>query len=298
MTIDAKNIDALIVQNMQEQATNSPPKPLIPDPPKSNEEAEPVSSQKSGNEESNESADQGEHNVPRETKEQTTETEKAEPEHKSDSPIDEYGNPIAPPKTYTEEEVNRMIRERLARGKQVEQAQQPVKQVPPQDQPQAGNDEAWKQELKDFVKNTYQEITKEQQEAQWQAEQLQKQAEFEDKFTTGMSKYSDFHQVTSTAPITSSMLMATRGLDNPAAFVYGAVKLYPQEIAKISQITDPYLQAAEIGRLHEKMVKTRSAVSNAPKPIENVKGDVPAKAINQQPSLEQRILEHARQKRR
>ncbi len=61
---------------------------------------------------------------------------------------------------------------------------------------------------------------------------------------------------------------------------------------------DPYTQAAEVGRLHEKMIKTKNMISAAPKPIEAVTGDIPAKNISQFPSLEQRIDEYAKKKRK
>jgi hypothetical protein len=92
------------------------------------------------------------------------------------------------------------------------------------------------------------------------------------------------------------MLLATSSLQNPAAFVYGAAKFYPEELDRISKIENSFVQASEIGRLHEKMVKNRAQVSGAPKPIEPVKGDLSARPIQNQPSIDQRITDYGRQK--
>jgi hypothetical protein len=124
-----------------------------------------------------------------------------------------------------------------------------------------------------------------------------KQMEFEDKFNSGMSKYSDFHQVVSGKPITDSMLMAIRTFDNPAGFIYAASKIHSQEIDRIARIEDPYVQASEIGRLHEKMVKERKTVSKAPHPIESPKGDIGQK-LDTIPSIESRIDSYGKQKYR
>ena len=44
-------------------------------------------------------------------------TEKSTDKPVTSDPIDEYGNPVEKSKTYTEEEVQRMIRDRLSRGR-------------------------------------------------------------------------------------------------------------------------------------------------------------------------------------
>ena len=62
--------------------------------------------------------------VAAETTTQDDEGSPSSPSSPSSSPIDEYGNPIAKPKMYSEEEVQRMIRDRLSRGRQA--AEQPT----------------------------------------------------------------------------------------------------------------------------------------------------------------------------
>jgi hypothetical protein len=210
------------------------------------------------------------------------------------SPIDEYGNPVEKAKTYTEEEVQRMMRERLARARQPE-SQQPL-QPQTQQATQPEGEDNWETQLKGFVKQTFKEISREEQESQWRSQEAARQADFEARFSTGMNKYQDFQQVVAGKPITDAMLRGTMGLDNPAAFVYGASKLHPQELSRISQLSDPVLQAAEIGRLHERMVKTRAGATAAPRPLEPAKGDVTPRPVNERPNIDTLILQHAKQK--
>jgi hypothetical protein len=209
-----------------------------------------------------------------------------------DSPIDEYGNPVEKPKMYSEDDVNRLMRDRMSRGKYAEQPQPELQQQTQGQEP--GED--WQQELKKFVKQTMTEAQKEQQQLQWQRDEAVRQAEFQDKFTTGMNRYQDFKEVTSGKNITNSMMLAARNLENPAAFVYGACKLHPQEVDRISRIADPYAQAAEIGRLHEKMVKQQQAASKAPRPLEPPKGDVTQSRKGEKPNIDQLILADANAK--
>lgn len=214
----------------------------------------------------------------------------------TDSPIDEYGNPVEKSKMYSEEEVQRIVKDRLSRGRHIEQ--QPVQQQQPQQQQTTANeDETWDIQLKKYVRNEYKEIAREEQEKAWREKQVEMQAQFESKFTTGMNKYSDFNQVVSGKTITDAMLLATRSLDNPAAFVYGAAKLHPQELDRIARL-DPTSQSFEIGRLHEKMMKDRKLASNAPRPLETPKGDMPNTKVSNQPSLEERIHQYGSSKRK
>lgn len=275
--MEAKNIDDVIVSSENEQLANLGAQQVNDtnvasiEPPKPQEEVQPTTN------------DQVEvKELPKETKQ--------------DSTIDEYGNPVEKPKMYSEEEVNRLIRERLSRGKFAEQqTQQPQPQVQQQTQEQ---EEDWEAQLETFVEKTIEKRQAKLSEQQWRQQELAKQVEFEDKFTNGMSKYSDFKQVVAGKNITDSMMLATRNLENPAAFVYGAAKFHAPELERISKISDPYSQAAEIGRLHEKMIKSKSIVSSAPKPVEVISGDMPAKNVGQFPSLEDRIDQYAKQKRK
>lgn len=219
----------------------------------------------------------------------------------ADDPIDEYGNPVEPPKMYSEDDVQRIIRERLARAKFPDQApptQREIQQRADDFKADPNSEETWETQLEAFVEKTIEKRQSKQAEQQWKEQEAKRQAEFESKFTTGMNKYQDFHQVVAATreSITDTMMLATRSLENPAAFIYGASKMHPQELTRISRIGDPYVQAVEVGRLHEKMVKTNRMVSNAPKPLEAAKSDIAAKRTDERPPIDYLIQQHAKQK--
>jgi hypothetical protein len=197
---------------------------------------------------------------------------------------DEYGNPVAKPKMYTEDEVQRMIRDRLKRGafKDPQPMAQPTAQQVQQAEDSGfqyneNSELSWSQQLKQFVKSTMQEVKNEEFSKQQQVIQHQNQVEFESKFHAGMAKYPDFVQTMADKTITDDMVMAVRGLDNPAAFLYTAAKRLPGELERIAKIRDPYIQVAEMGRLHEKLAKKKPS-SNAPRPLSQDRSDISEKA--------------------
>lgn len=224
--------------------------------------------------------------------------EKPVVEEKSESDTDDYGNPIAKSKMYSEEEVQKMIRERLSRGHNAQQAQPAQSEVNKaakgfEADPESA--ESWEQQLEDFIDRT---LTKKQ--TQYQRDQIEKQerirqADFETKFNSGMARYRDFTDVVAGKPITDSMMLATRQMKDPAAFIYAASKTRPKDLERIASLTDPYHQAAEIGRLEESMKKSRVAASNSPRPLANTKGDMVEKN-NTRPNIDARIHQHAKQK--
>ena len=67
------------------------------------------------------------------------------------------------------------------------------------------------------------------------------------------------------------MVIATRGMQDPAAFIYAAAKTQAPELERISRIQDPISQVVELGRLEERMRKSRASVSQAPRPIDMMK---------------------------
>lgn len=202
-----------------------------------------------------------------------------EPEAAHIEETDDYGTPVSKKteKIYTESEVNQMIRDRLARGKQSQPEPLPQYQQPVQQPTQSEIEGDWEAQLESFVDQT---ITKREQklnELRWQQQEQERQAQFEIKFNQGASKYNDFEQVVMGKPLTAQMVMATRGMDDPAAFIYAAAKTQANEIERISKVNDPYQQAIELGRLEERMRKIRNVSSTAPKPLQSVKGDVSEK---------------------
>ncbi len=184
---------------------------------------------------------------------------------------DEYGNEVAAKKTYTEDEVNELMRQRFNRTKKEEAVREQVQSKDSQ------SDENWEAQLEGFVENTVKKMSqKEQQRSQEEREQSM-QAEFQDKMMRGMGKYKDFQDVVGKMPISDPMLLATRQMKDPAAFIYAASKTQAKEIERISKIQDPYYQAAEMGRLEERMKKVRTG-TGSPRPVSEVKGDVENKS--------------------
>lgn len=221
----------------------------------------------------------------------------------NDASLDEYGNPLPKPKMYTEEEVQKMIRDRLKRGQYKDQ--QPQQQPSPQQVKEAkdagfeydeNSSETWSQQLKTFVKNTVKEMTQEDHQHREIQRQKQAEVEFESKMLQGMGNFNDFVEALDNKPITDAMMMGIRGLDNPAAFLYAAAKKHPQELERISKIADPYQQISEMGRLHERMVKRKSG-SNGPRPLSRDHSDVNEK-IPAKVAIEHLIEQDALARRR
>lgn len=204
--------------------------------------------------------------------------------------IDEYGNEIVAKeeKMYPESEVNKMIRERLARGNHGQQptaaevatAKEQVNQTLDSDATEA----EWERELSKVVdkivtnklqakEQEQRQLQKQAEEIRWREQEAKIQAEFEDKFTSTMGKYSDFKTVVNDKPITDAIMIGIRGMPNPAAFLYAACKQQPQEIERISKIQDFPTQMLELGRLDEKIRKANN-VTKSSRPISNHKGDV------------------------
>ena len=217
------------------------------------------------------------------------------PDESEHAHFDEYGNDKPVSKTYTEEEVNerinKAVRERLARGNHEQVAPQQVQQ-----QAQAGfeynpeSSESWQVQLEQFVESTVDRMSHKREQANLARQEKQAQAEFEDKMYTGMGKFNDFTDVVSGQPITDAMVMATRGMQDPASFIYAASKRAPQELQRISNIKDPYSQMMEMGKLEERMRKNKPG-TNAPKPVGRTRDDAtsPQKEKSREPTIEDMI---------
>lgn len=214
---------------------------------------------------------------------------------KADAPtdeVDDYGNPISPAKTYSEAEVQQMIRDRLKRGNHTEQQQQ-VQEATKDFKADPASEDSWETQLEGFIEKTLSKINSKQHETDWRKKEEATQAEFEDKFTSGMEKYSDFKDVVSNKPITNSMMLAARSMQDPAAFIYAACKQHPGEVERIAKLQDPVAQIAEVGRLEERMKKAKM-ITKAPAPPKKVLGD--ASSDMPKRSVDQLIQEHAKSK--
>jgi hypothetical protein len=279
---EAKNVDNILTQPINDNETIAPAVPVVPvvpevkEPDSASIEAAPSSNTYGEND-----------------KAPQTNSNKVD-----DSPIDEYGNPVEKPRMYSEDEVQRMIRERLSRGRHAEQpTKNEVNDAARNFKPDPDSSESWEAQLEEFVEKTIEKRQSKLERERWQEDQRNIQADFEAKFNTGMNKYKDFKEVVANKPITDAMMLATRSMDDPAAFIYAASKLQPKELERIANLRDPYQQATEIGRLEEKMKRTRNAISNATKPINPVKGDMTTPMIERK-SIDQLIAEHAKSKAR
>lgn len=220
-----------------------------------------------------------------ETDKQHKKEEKATQESHEESAFDEYGNekPKKSSKVYTEDEVNERInqavRERFARMEKnnPQMQQQPTVQQQQQAREAGFNydpnsQQDWQAQLKDFIKQTNVEMQREEIARVNQQKAQQATIEFETKFQQGMGKFQDFREVVGTQPFSDAMVMATRAMKDPAAFMYAAAKRHAQEVQRIAQIPDAYAQMVEIGRLEERMKKSQSA-TKAPRPVRHVQED-------------------------
>jgi hypothetical protein len=207
---------------------------------------------------------------------------------------DDYGNTKTPPRTYTEEEVNEIFRKRNKNKPPEEQEylrrQMNVPQTAQGFEYDSDSEESWESQLEKFVERTVSKIGQKQAQQQQKARDEQVQAEFEDKFTHGMSRFSDFRDVVGSQPVTDPMTYALRGLPDPAAFIYAASKRHPQELSRISQIQDPAAQIMEMGRLEERMRKAAPS-TKAPRPVSKSREDssLPVKGKKTEPSIEDLI---------
>lgn len=232
----------------------------------------------------------------KETKE-AKEASEGDESYSNDHDVDEYGNAVSKPRMYSEDEVQRIIRDRLSRGNHgTPQQQAQIQQAAEGFQADPNSDQSWETQLEAFVEKTISKVTTKQQTLEWQRKEQQAQAEFESKFTTNMKRYGDFEKVVGEMPITDAMMVATRDMKDPAAFIYAASKLHAEEIRRIAALTNPIQQGVEIGRLEEKMRKARNLTKAAP-PLKETKSDMAPKYVPKQ-RIEDRIDQYARQRKR
>ncbi len=211
---------------------------------------------------------------------------------------DDYGLEVPKARTYTEEEVQQKIKDRLARAYAAQPAaQQAVVQQATQDfQADPNNPDEWQVQLDQFIDRRLETREKEAKTKQWQEQENQTQAEFQAKFSTSMEKHADFNKVTSKVPITDAMMMSLRHHKDPATFLYAAAKMQPEEVKRIASMQDPFQQAAALGQLDERMKKAKS-ISRTAAPLKSTGSDVSEKYVPTR-SLDDKIQADAKAKRR
>ncbi len=228
---------------------------------------------------------------------ESLEHEPKEVEAKADYDTDEYGNEVAKSRTYTEEEVQRMIRDRLSRGSAQQQpTQQQAQQATSEGfEADPNSNESWEAQLEQFIDRRLETREQNAQRQQWERAEQIRQMEYETKFTTGMEKYRDFREVVGKLPITDAIMTATREMKDPAAFLYAASKTHPGDIERIAALPTAIQQATEIGRLEERMKKTRN-ISNSSRPLANTKSDFSSEKVVPKRSIDDLINKHAKSK--
>lgn len=174
---------------------------------------------------------------------------------------------------------------------QQEQLQQEVRNF--EADPQA--DGNWQQQLDAYIEQAVVNMQhKKQREAQ-AAQEREIQQEFETKLLSGMDRFSDFRETIQALPceISNPMTIATRSLDDPAAFLYAAAKRHPQELERISKLKDPYAQVREMGKLEERMRKGKTT-TQAPRPLGRAKEDaqVPVPKNKKEETIEDLIAKN------
>src|SRR4030095_2166058 len=219
-------------------------------------------------------------------------------EPKKESETDEYGNSKEPENAAIRERLARqarkyeseidVLRSQLAQQGASQQVQQAAKDF--EYNPEKEGD--WQQQLASFVKQTVNSMHQEEANARHQHEERQTQMEFESKFREGVTKFDDFAEVIHglSCEITNPMTLATRSMNNPAAFLYAAAKQQPQELERISKLRDPYAQMTEIGKLEERMRRNKPT-TNAPKPLGRTREDatIPYSKEKKEESIEDLI---------
>ncbi len=225
--------------------------------------------------------------------EDNEEPEDGEPETKSKASeeSDEYGN--------KKERMSKGMKDRLDRKekqhqREVEQRDREINELRAQLQQQGASREVqqaakdfefnpdadgdWQQQLAQFVRHEVKSMARNEQAEQEKIADRQVQQDFERKFSEGMGKFDDFREVIKNLPcdITDPMTLATRSMENPAAFLYAAAKRHPQELERISKLRDPYGQMMEIGKLEERMRRNKPT-TKAPRPLGRTQEDATTK---------------------
>jgi len=235
--------------------------------------------------------------IEQEAPQENSESEDLQAEE-STQELDDYGNKKEPE--------NKAMRERLARQarkyeseidalrKELEQRNAPQSvQKAAQDFKYDANEEGdWQQQLASFVKQTVSHMQQEEQSARNRQIEQEAYRAFERKFTEGMDRFDDFHEVVANQPIDDAMTLALRALDDPSAFIYAASKRMPEELTRISKLKDPYARMVEMGRLEERMRKSRAS-TKAPSPLSRTidNGSLPKAQKSKEPTIEDLIAQ-------
>lgn len=143
------------------------------------------------------------------------------------------------------------------------------------------DESTWQQQLKDFVKQTVNSMHSDEQQKTRAVQEQNAQREFQQKFTKGMDRFTDFREVVGNQPIDDAMTLSLRGMADPSAFIYAASKRHPQEIQRIAKLPDPYVRMVEMGKLEERMRRNKPS-TKTPRPLGRTKEDATSKVTPKQ----------------
>lgn len=217
----------------------------------------------------------------------------------ADKEFDDYGNEKPKERMYTLAELNdaknKAVRERISRMKTDGMTQQDAQHLQQQTQSfnaDPNSNEPWQEQLESFVEQTFNKISQRQVTQEQQAREAAVQEEFRDRFTQGMERFQDFRDVVGSQPFDDPMTYALRGMKDPAAFAYAASRRHPDELKRISSLSDPYAKIVEMGKLEERMRKA-PASTKAPRPVSRTSEDSASKEKpkNSAPSIESLIAQ-------
>lgn len=218
----------------------------------------------------------GEDSPYEESEQESSDYHEEEQEESSSKEYDEYGNenssdedkPVYSKKDLNER-INKAMRQRLNRGESEDRIHQ-KQEIAKDFQYNENSDDSWQQQLESFVENAVVKMNQKQEQVQRDNKEKQIREDLQKKFVADMSKFNDFEDVVGYQSITPAMSYALRAIDKPASFIYAASKNYSAELDRISRLPDEYAQIVEMGKLEERMKKTKQS-TQAPKPISRTK---------------------------
>jgi hypothetical protein len=164
------------------------------------------------------------------------------------------------------------LRQQLATKGASSEVQQAVKDFKYDQNEEAG----WEQQLSEFVKKTINSVQTEKEQNARDHQEQRASREFHQKFSQGMERFDDFVKVVSSQPIDNEMTLALRGMSDPSAFIYAASKRHPQELDRISKLSDPYARVVEMGKLEERMRRNKTT-TKTPRPLGRTREDATIK---------------------
>ncbi len=186
-----------------------------------------------------------------------------------EQPTQAAAEPDTPAKTFTQEELDDIVRKRLAKEqrKWERQQRQPAAPSAPQEIPPADQFESVDAYAQALAEKKAQELLQQREQERQQTELLESYAEREE---AARDKYEDFEQVVYNPSLRITTVMAqtiqASDIGPDIAYHLGA---NPKEANRIAQLP-PFLQAKEIGKIEAKLADNPPVVrkpTKAPDPI-------------------------------